>query len=92
VKIEAPDYILAIPAYVPGKPVEELERERGICGSIKLASNENPIGPSPKALEALRQALASVHRYPDSAGFVLTGSSRRDWGWSRGRSFSERFR
>jgi histidinol-phosphate aminotransferase len=73
VKIEAPDYILAIPAYVPGKPVEELERERGICGSIKLASNENPIGPSPKALEALRQALASVHRYPDSAGFVLTG-------------------
>jgi len=72
VKLKAPDHILAIPPYVPGKPVEELERERGIRHSIKLASNENPLGPSPKALAALRQALASVHRYPDSAGFELT--------------------
>ena len=71
-KLKAPDHILAIPPYVPGKPVEELERERGIRHSIKLASNENPLGPSPKALAALRQALASVHRYPDSAGFELT--------------------
>ena len=70
--LKAPDHILAIPPYVPGKPVEELERERGIRHSIKLASNENPLGPSPKALVALRQALASVHRYPDSAGFELT--------------------
>jgi histidinol-phosphate aminotransferase len=72
VNLKAPDHILAIPPYVPGKPVEELERERGIRHSIKLASNENPLGPSPKALVALRQALASVHRYPDSAGFELT--------------------
>jgi histidinol-phosphate aminotransferase len=70
--LKAPDHILAIPPYVPGKPVEELERERGIRHSIKLASNENPLGPSPMALDALRQALASVHRYPDSAGFELT--------------------
>lgn len=71
-KLKAPDHILAIPPYVPGKPVEELERERGIRHSIKLASNENPLGPSPKALAALRKVLASVHRYPDSAGFELT--------------------
>ena len=42
--LKAPDHILSIPAYVPGKPVEEVERERGIQGSIKLASNENPLG------------------------------------------------
>jgi len=71
-KLKVPDYILAIPPYVPGKPVEELERERGIQNSIKLASNENPLGPSPKALAALRQTLTSLHRYPDSAGFMLT--------------------
>jgi histidinol-phosphate aminotransferase len=71
VNLKIPGYILAIPPYVPGKPVEELERERGIRRSIKLASNENPLGPSPKALAALRQALASVHRYPDSAGYEL---------------------
>jgi len=67
-----PDHILAVPAYVPGKPVEELERERGVRDSIKLASNENPLGPSPLALEALRRAIADVHRYPDSAGFELS--------------------
>jgi histidinol-phosphate aminotransferase len=71
--LKVPDYILAIPPYIPGKPVEELERERGIRNSIKLASNENPLGPSPGALAALRQTLTSVHRYPDSAGFILTG-------------------
>ena len=71
--LKVPDHILAIPPYVPGKPVEELERERGTRNSIKLASNENPLGPSPRALAALQQTLNSVHRYPDSAGFVLTG-------------------
>jgi len=72
VNLKIPDHIRAIPPYVPGKPVEELERERGIRHSIKLASNENPLGPSPKALVALRSTLDSVHRYPDSAGFELT--------------------
>jgi histidinol-phosphate aminotransferase len=72
VTLKPPEHILRIPPYVPGKPVEELERERGIRDSIKLASTENPLGPSPAALEALRAAIAGVHRYPDSAGFELT--------------------
>jgi len=57
--------------YQPGKPIEELEREYGIKGAIKLASNENPLGPSPKALEAISAALNSINRYPDSSGFYL---------------------
>lgn len=71
-KLDVPAHILAIPAYVPGKPVEEVERERGVVGAIKLASNENPLGPSPLALEAVRRSLAGVHRYPESGGFDLT--------------------
>ncbi|MEJ5357641.1 MAG: histidinol-phosphate transaminase [Desulfobacterales bacterium] len=71
-KLPVPPRLFSIPPYVPGKPIEELERERGISGSIKLASNENPLGPSPRALEALRGALGTLHRYPDSAGFRLT--------------------
>jgi histidinol-phosphate aminotransferase len=63
--MKVPDYIAKLRAYVPGKPIEELEREYGISGSIKLASNENPIGPSPKAVEAIKEALADLHRYPD---------------------------
>jgi histidinol-phosphate aminotransferase len=77
---KAPDHILSIPAYVPGKPVEELERERGIRDSIKLASNENPLGPSPRALQALARSIAGVHRYPDSAGFELTRALGRRLG------------
>lgn len=66
-----PDYIDRIAPYVPGKPIEALEREYGITDSIKLASNENPLGPSPKAMQAIGQALAKLHRYPDGAGFEL---------------------
>jgi histidinol-phosphate aminotransferase len=66
-----PEYIRAIRPYVPGKPIEELEREYGIAGSIKLASNENPIGSSPKAMAAMTRAMASLHRYPDGAGYGL---------------------
>ena len=57
--------------YQPGKPVEELERELGISGSIKLASNENPLGPSPLAVAAIRSCLDGLHRYPDGASFAL---------------------
>ncbi len=57
--------------YVPGKPVEALERELGISGSIKLASNENPLGPSPRVLAELRDALGELARYPDGGGFAL---------------------
>ena len=49
-KIPIPDYIKKIAPYVPGKPIEELEREYGVTDSVKLASNENPLGPSPKAM------------------------------------------
>ncbi|MDY6831466.1 MAG: aminotransferase class I/II-fold pyridoxal phosphate-dependent enzyme, partial [Thermodesulfobacteriota bacterium] len=70
-KISPPDYILSIKPYVPGKPIEELEREYGISGSIKLASNENPLGPSPLALAAIEKALSGLHRYPDGSGYYL---------------------
>src|SRR5438270_4007817 len=57
--------------YQPGKPIEELEREYGVRNAIKLASNENPLGPSPKALAAARAALDDILRYPDGNAFVL---------------------
>ena len=57
--------------YQPGKPVAALERELGITQAIKLASNENPLGPSPLAVEAGRAALAEAHIYPDGNGFEL---------------------
>ena len=69
--IRVPENIRAIKPYVPGKPMEELERELGIARSIKLASNENPLGPSPMALDALKDALSQLHRYPDGAGHTL---------------------
>jgi histidinol-phosphate aminotransferase len=70
-KLKIPDYILDIAPYVPGKPIDELEREYGIKGSIKLASNENPLGPSPKAVEAIGRQIAKLNRYPDGAGHLL---------------------
>ncbi len=57
--------------YEPGKPIEALERELGIREAVKLASNENPLGPSPRALEAARAALADLARYPDGHGHAL---------------------
>lgn len=64
-------HIRSLEPYQPGKPIEELERELGIEGAIKLASNESPIGPSPRAVAAVRDALSGVHRYPDGASFAL---------------------
>jgi histidinol-phosphate aminotransferase len=64
-------HIRDLEPYEPGKPIEELERELGIEGSVKLASNENPVGPSPKAVAALHAAVENVHRYPDGHGFAL---------------------
>lgn len=61
----------SIQTYEPGKPVEELERELGIKGAIKMASNENPFGPSPKAVRAIAGSLKKVNRYPDSHSFYL---------------------
>ena len=52
--VKAPEHIRSIKPYIPGKPIEELERELDIKGSVKLASNENPVGPSPLAIKAIK--------------------------------------
>jgi len=70
-KLKVPENILSLTPYKAGKPIEELEREFGISGSIKLASNENPLGPSPMAVAAMENAMANLHRYPDSSGYYL---------------------
>lgn len=57
--------------YQPGKPIEELERELGIKDIIKLASNENPLGASPKAMKAIQEALPTLHLYPDASHYRL---------------------
>ncbi len=68
---QVPEYIRTLIPYAPGKPIEEVEREIGIFNSIKLASNENPLGPSPLALDAMREKLAQLHLYPDGDCFYL---------------------
>jgi len=73
-------WIQELEPYQPGKPAEELDRELGITGSLKLASNESPLGPSPRAVAAIQAELARVHRYPDGASFVLRGKLARRLG------------
>jgi len=68
---QVPEHIRTLIPYEPGKPIEEVEREYGISNSIKLASNENPLGPSPKALAAIREKLDQLHLYPDGDCFYL---------------------
>ncbi len=63
--------ILNVRNYVPGKPIEEVQREEGLKEVVKLASNENCFGPSPKALEAIKKNLKNINRYPDSSSFYL---------------------
>jgi len=75
--IKAPHYVSSIKPYVPGKPVEELERELGIRDSVKLASNENPLGPSSRVVKKIIDDLSSaknsvsLNRYPDGNGYYL---------------------
>jgi len=76
-------HIAKLEPYPPGKPVEELERELGITGAIKLASNENPLGPSPKAVAAMRAALENVNRYPDGGSFRLRAKLAARLGFRR---------
>ncbi|MGH8178930.1 MAG: histidinol-phosphate transaminase [Steroidobacter sp.] len=66
--------------YVPGKPLEELEREYGIRDSIKLASNENPLGPGPRALQAINEASRQIGLYPDGGGFALKQALAKKYG------------
>jgi histidinol-phosphate aminotransferase len=67
----ANEHILGIAPYEPGKPVEELERELNITNAIKLASNENPLGPSDRVQKAIIAALPFLNRYPDGSGYYL---------------------
>ena len=72
--------------YQPGKPITELQRELGLTRVVKLASNENPLGPSPKALAALQQAVqgdpVELGRYPDGNGFILKQALSQRFGLS----------
>ncbi|HEV1994845.1 MAG TPA: histidinol-phosphate transaminase [Candidatus Acidoferrum sp.] len=77
-----PDYLRGLPVYVPGKPIEEVERELKIH-AVKLASNENPLGPSPKAIAAARAALGESHRYPDGGTQLLREALAKRRGVSR---------
>jgi len=65
------EFVKDLVPYIPGKPVEELERELGIRDAVKLASNENPLGPSPLAVRALLEVVGSINRYPDGDAFYL---------------------
>lgn len=67
----ATEGVRGLTPYEPGKPIEDLQRELGLTDVVKLASNENPLGPSPVALEAARGALVDLARYPDGNGFSL---------------------
>ena len=80
--VTVPEWIRSLAPYPPGKPIEELEREYGIFGSIKLASNENPLGPSPKAVTAVTAALGSLHRYPDGNCYYLKRAVANKYGVS----------
>jgi histidinol-phosphate aminotransferase len=66
-----PSYIQNLANYVPGKAIKEVQRELGLDHVDKLASNENSLGPSPKAIEAMANSLSGLHRYPDISGFEL---------------------
>ena len=75
-----PDYIRSLVPYEPGKPIEEVEREYGIANSVKLASNENPLGPSPKAVAAMRARLEQLNLYPDGDCYYLKQGLARKLG------------
>ena len=78
----APGYVRAIAPYQPGKPIAELAREMGLdpAAIVKLASNENPLGPSPLALQAIQACLPDLARYPDGNGFALKAALAKQYG------------
>ena len=78
----APGYVREIAPYQPGKPISELARELGLdpAGIIKLASNENPRGVSPRAMQAIKAVLDDLARYPDGNGFELKQALCRRYG------------
>ena len=74
--------LATLPVYVPGRPIEEVAREHGLdpASIIKLASNENPFGPSPKALVAMETVLRQLHLYPMVPPPCSSGLSQNHWG------------
>ncbi|MGE4130710.1 MAG: histidinol-phosphate transaminase [Bdellovibrionales bacterium] len=72
--------ILSLRPYQPGKPISETKRELGLSTVVKLASNESPLGPSPRVVEALRQALPEIHRYPDGSCFEMRHALSQHFG------------
>ena len=71
------DAVRSLSAYVPGRPISEVQREYGVSDIVKLASNENPWGPSPRSLAAMRAALDDVWLYPDGSAHALRGELAR---------------
>ncbi len=78
-------FVCDLVAYEPGKPIDETARELGLDPSriVKVASNENPLGPSPKAQAAMREAISEAHIYPDGGGFKLRGAIAESLGFGR---------
>lgn len=74
----SPEIVSLIP-YKPGKPISETQREYGLTKVIKLASNENPLGPSPKAVAAIKNLLQQQHRYPDPSAYELLQVLSKKW-------------
>jgi len=73
-KINIPDHIVRLQPYKAGKPIDELAREKGITKIVKLASNENPLGPSPMAMEAIKKYISQIHRYTNPSAFNLVNA------------------
>jgi len=71
--------ILNLVPYKPGKPIAETKREFGLTEVYKLASNENPMGPSPKAIKAIQSFLNEQHRYPDPSSYELIKKISQVW-------------
>ena len=72
--------ILEVIPYIPGKPIEETKRQLGLKHVIKLASNENPLGASPRAVSAIKRSLSGINRYPDTQGYYLKKRLARYYG------------
>jgi len=79
-KIPVPEHIQKLEAYQPGKPIKEVERELGLTDTIKMASNENPLGPSPLAVAEAVKWLKEIHYYPEGSGYYLCEALSKHYG------------
>src|SRR3970040_1561786 len=77
--IKIPKHIQNLQPYKAGKPIDELARERGITKIVKLASNENPLGPSPKAVEVIKRSLNEIHRYTNPSAYKLVNAIEKKY-------------